>query len=431
MKRSLMLILGSVVLSGGMLNAQDITGDWQGTLNVAGGLRMVLKISKPDGGGLKAAVYSIDQMPDPLPVSSIALSGADLAFSIDALHVSYQGKLSADGSSISGSFTQGKAFPLDFKRATAETAWSIDSSPHKVQFISVDKDIKLEVLDWGGSGRPLILLAGLGATAHVFDRFALKLTPAHHVYGITRRGFGTSSAPAPANGSYASDRLGDDVLAVIDALKLERPVLAGHSAAGEELSSIGSRYPSKVAGLIYLDAGYAYAYYDPSRGDLAIDRSELRKELEAYSDLAPLRDQKASIKHLLEVSLPRFEKDLRGMQKRLDGVPETAFAPSNTPETQIAAAVMAGARKYSGVTCPVLAFFAVPQNMGPMPGMDAAKRAELAAADLESRTAQANAFESGNPSARVVRLANASHAVFLSNEADVLREMQAFLAKLP
>jgi non-heme chloroperoxidase len=431
MKRSLMLILGSVVLSGGLLHAQDITGEWQGTLNVAGGLRMVLKVSKSDSGGWKAAVYSIDQMPDPLPVSSITLHGADLTFSIDGLHVSYQGKLSADGSSISGTFTQGRAFPLDFKRATTETAWPIDSSPHKVQLISVDKDIKLEVLDWGGSGRPMILLAGLGATAHVFDHFALKLTPAYHVYGITRRGFGKSSAPAPANGNYASDGLGDDVLAVIDALKLERPVLAGHSAAGEELSSIGSRYPSKVAGLIYLDAGYSYAYYDPSRGDLEIDRSELRKELDAYSEFAAPRDQKALIKHLLEVSLPRFEKDLRGMEKRLDLVPETTATPPDTPETRIEAAIMAGAQKYSGVTCPVLAFFAVPQNMGAMPEMDAAKRAEWAAADLESRTAQANAFESGNPSVRVVRLANASHAVFLSNEADVLREMHAFLAKLP
>jgi hypothetical protein len=68
--------------------------------------------------------------------------------------------------------------------------------------------------------------------------------------------------------------------------------------------------------------------------------------------------------------------------------------------------------------------------MGPPPGTDAAQRAALAAADLEFRTAQANAFESGNPSARVVRLANASHAVFLSNEADVLREMLAFLGKV-
>ena len=67
MKRFLMLALGCVVA----LHAQDITGDWQGTLNVA--------------GGWKAAIYSIDRMPDPLPVSSITLHGADLAFSVGGL----------------------------------------------------------------------------------------------------------------------------------------------------------------------------------------------------------------------------------------------------------------------------------------------------------------------------------------------------------
>jgi len=51
-------------------------------------------------------------------------------------------------------------------------------------------------------------------------------------------------------------------LAVMDALKLVRPVLAGHSLAGEELSSLATRYPERVAGVIYLDAGYAYALYD-------------------------------------------------------------------------------------------------------------------------------------------------------------------------
>src|SRR5882757_7351326 len=108
-------------------------------------------------------------------------------------------------------------------------------------------------------------MAGLGGTAHSFDQFAPKLIGAYHVYGITRRGFGASSAPAPANTNYSADRLGDDVLAVVDSLKLNRPVLVGHSIAGEELSSIGSRYPDEVAGLIYLDAAYSYAYYDRSR----------------------------------------------------------------------------------------------------------------------------------------------------------------------
>src|SRR5271156_4655198 len=86
-----------------------------------------------------------------------------------------------------------------------------DTSPHAAQFITVDKDVKLEVLDWGGTGRPVVLLAGLRNTAHVFDEFAPKLTTQYHVYGITRRGFGASSAPDPGNENYSADRLGDDV----------------------------------------------------------------------------------------------------------------------------------------------------------------------------------------------------------------------------
>src|ERR1700753_3393358 len=81
--------------------------------------------------------------------------------------------------------------PLPAMNTPKTTTWQ-DPSPHKVTFVTVDKDVRLEVLDWGGSGRPLVLLAGGGNTAHVFDDFAPKLTAHYHVYGITRRGFGAS-----------------------------------------------------------------------------------------------------------------------------------------------------------------------------------------------------------------------------------------------
>src|SRR5690242_18918858 len=132
-----------------------------------------------------------------------------------------------------------------------------DPSTHQVQFVTVDDNVRLEVLDWGGTGQPLVLLAGLGNTAHVYDDFAPKLTANYHVYGITRRGFGASSVPAAG---YDADRLGDDVLAVLDSLKLAHPVLAGHSYAGSELSSIGSRRPERVAGLVYFDAVFPYSF---------------------------------------------------------------------------------------------------------------------------------------------------------------------------
>ena len=109
----------------------------------------------------------------------------------------------------------------------------LDSSRHTVQMVSVEKGVSLEVLDWGGGGRPLVLLTGLPDTAHVFDEFAPKLTVNYHVYGITRRGRGASSAPVPNATNYTAGRLGEDVLAVIDALHLNKPVIAGHSIAGE------------------------------------------------------------------------------------------------------------------------------------------------------------------------------------------------------
>jgi pimeloyl-ACP methyl ester carboxylesterase len=87
-----------------------------------------------------------------------------------------------------------------------------DSSPRPAQFVTAGKDVKLEVLDWGGSGQALILLADAGNTAHVYDGFTPKLTPKYHVYGITRRGFGASGRPDPAVNNYSATRLGNDAL---------------------------------------------------------------------------------------------------------------------------------------------------------------------------------------------------------------------------
>lgn len=132
-----------------------------------------------------------------------------------------------------------------------------DASPHTVRFVAVEENVRLEVLDWGGAGRSVVLLAGGGNTAHVFDELAPKLATDYHVYGITRRGFGASGFSASGN---PTDRLRDDVLAVLGALKLERPVLVGHSIAGAELSAVVSSHSDRVAGLIYLEAGYPYAF---------------------------------------------------------------------------------------------------------------------------------------------------------------------------
>src|SRR3989442_12005382 len=180
-----------------------------------------------------------------------------------------------------------------------------DESPHTVHFVTGDGNVKLEVLDLGGSGRALVLLAGLGDTGHVFYDFAPPLANTYHVYGITRRGFGASSVP---DSGYSADRLGDDVLAVIDSLGLTRPILVGHSIAGQEMSSIASRHPEKVAGLVYLEAAYFYAYYDPSRGNLTLDALDVQRKLDQLQVGKGPADQRPLIRELLNNDLPQLEK---------------------------------------------------------------------------------------------------------------------------
>lgn len=75
-----------------------------------------------------------------------------------------------------------------------KSAVLIDTYPQQ-QFVAVARDVRLEVLDWGGPGRNLVLLAGGGNTAHVYASLAPKLAKQFHVFGITRRGAGQSSAP--------------------------------------------------------------------------------------------------------------------------------------------------------------------------------------------------------------------------------------------
>src|SRR5579863_2971732 len=180
MKNTTLWITAFAALSAGALRAQDIAGDWQGE---AGRYRYVLHVTKPDSSGGNPTLTMIDQHLDwegARPVTALSLEGSKLKFRTEDPDASYDGEVSADGTSIAGTWRQGPPQKLQFARATKETEWR-DESPHSAQFINVDHDVKLEVLDWGGSGRPLVLLSGLGNTAHIFDQFAPKLTVTYHV----------------------------------------------------------------------------------------------------------------------------------------------------------------------------------------------------------------------------------------------------------
>lgn len=345
-------------------------------------------------------------------------------------------------------------------------AWH-DPSPHTVQFVDIEPGVRLEVLDWGGNGRPVVLLTGNGDTAHVFDEFAPKLTPAYHVYGITRRGFGASTSPNPQDGSPSPDRLGEDVIAVLDALNIEHPVLIGHSMGGGEMSAISARHPGRAAGLVYLDAAYTYAFYDKSLGDFGMDLDQLKADLAAFHFGMNMDVEKQKL-HDLQDELPLFLEDVEKLQSALatpvlrpPAPPPDALASVaayrawrerivgySLPEGEIRAEFevapdgtlgkrrpmpsLAGvAEKLPAPTGPVLAIYAVGKSPGPFADKDPAARDAAIARDEAFGNATIAGFEKAAPQARIVRFEHTSHYVWITKETEVLNEIRTFIASLP
>lgn len=135
---------------------------------------------------------------------------------------------------------------------TAQEVSEVSDAQLRQQLVAVAPDVKLEVLDWDGLGRKLYCLRASGNTAHVYARFAPKLAQHFHVYGITRRGSGASSAPPSG---YTARQLGEDVVLVLDGLRITDPVSVGHSIAGEEMSAVSKYHPGRASALVSLDAG--------------------------------------------------------------------------------------------------------------------------------------------------------------------------------
>jgi uncharacterized protein len=161
--RTISLLTVLAATTGLAARAQEITGDWQGTLKPAPGaeLHLVLHISNAGDGSLKASLDSVDQGATGIPISSIAFKGSTLRFASDAVQGKYEGKMSADGSAIEGEWTQGQPMPL---------TWS-----HAVKASDIDGAWE-GVLDAGQKLRLIVHLTttknGLGATLDSPDQNA-------------------------------------------------------------------------------------------------------------------------------------------------------------------------------------------------------------------------------------------------------------------
>jgi pimeloyl-ACP methyl ester carboxylesterase len=276
-----------------------------------------------------------------------------------------------------------------------------------------------------------VLLTGAGNNAHVYDTFGPLLAQHYRVYAITRRGFAPSTITAEG---FRADSLANDVLAVLDSLGLGRPVLVGHSIAGQELSSIGGRMPERVAGLAYLDAGYPYALYDPSLSNPTYVMPDAIRNLTlAFDRWAPLTfaERAKVLRELADSTLPVLQRDMREWADRLERNPNANAPPIVAPRDPVASALFLGAQRHRSVAAPVLALYAAPRQLAPAVAADPVASAKADSSSLADLGPQIDAFQRAVPHARVIRIRHAHHYLFRSHPDEVLRELRTFIDALP
>lgn len=113
--------------------------------------------------------------------------------------------------------------------------------------------LRLHYVDWGNEGAPpMVLLHGLRAYGHWFDEFAEAARDRYRLLALDQRGRGESDWAR--DGDYTTDAYVADLEAFVDALKLERFVLGGHSMGGTNVINYAARHPDRLAALLILES---------------------------------------------------------------------------------------------------------------------------------------------------------------------------------
>lgn len=255
-----------------------IAGNWLGVLDVGLKLRLGLKVQQQADGKLTAKLDSLDQAAHDLPINSISAENGLVRFEATALKLSYEGKLTADGSQIIGQLKQGTSgFPVTFKRTEKLPTLARAQDPQKpypyseeeVSYENAADKVKLAgTLTLPPSKVPVpavILITGSGAQDRNETVMGHRpfLVLADHltrrgiaVLRVDDRGVGGSSKGAA---TATSENYAGDVLAGIEYLKTRKEIdpnqigLIGHSEGGVIAPMAAAR--SKDVAFIIMMAG--------------------------------------------------------------------------------------------------------------------------------------------------------------------------------
>lgn len=286
--------------------------------------------------------------------------------------------------------------------------------------------VRLHYRDWGGRGEPVILLAGLGNTARIYDDMAPELARDFRVLAMTRRGHGRSEVP---ESGYALDTLVADLRGFMDAMGIARAHLVGHSLAGAELTRFAALHPERVGRLVYLDAAYDRSTQGPvfeqdpieQKGPTAADRASV----EAYLSFA----RRARLDLARYWTAPVVADITENLAAQADGT--VAWRTPGAVFGAIIGGVSTAAPEYDRVQAPALAIYSVENEDYLLPA-DATSELRAAHARFQAevlgawRRQSMEQFRSGVRNGNVVEM-DAGHHLFLHRPGEVLRLVRDFL----
>lgn len=257
LSKNALLVLGCVLfLFVGSLNAQEVSGSWEGKLKVQGvELRIVFNLSETEAG-FDGTMDSPDQNAFGIPLSEVLVQGDSLTLQVSSAGISYFGKI--DGSNCTGTFKQG-AFEVDMPMIKSTSEVKKLNRPQEpkppfnypiedIQFYNKDADITLAgtlTLPKGEGPFPVVVtISGSGAQDRNEEIFGHKPFMVIADY-FAKKGIAVlrfddrGTAQSEGNHNIAtSEDFATDVSAAVDYLKgrkeidLEKIGLVGHSEGG-------------------------------------------------------------------------------------------------------------------------------------------------------------------------------------------------------
>ena len=196
------------------------------------------------GGGRPAAVLSADERVWDEIAADARRAGAGGAATAGA------GPLGVGSSAALRAFNARRLrIRYDLHLGVGFLAATAAAGPGRLRFVQVQTAVgPISILEAGtGDGPPVVMVHGLGATKMSFLPTVAALSESHRAIAIDLPGFGDSAKPIGAG--YDPDFFARSVVALLDALAIDRAHVVGNSMGGRVALEVGLQAPDRVARL--------------------------------------------------------------------------------------------------------------------------------------------------------------------------------------